>query len=222
MLMDLTNQRFTRLKVIERAANDKSGNVRWLCECDCGKQKIVNSNNLRAGKTRSCGCLQKERATQYLATQNENMLNQQFDQLTVIERAGIKSNGQQLWLCRCECGGQKEFTTNSLKRGVATSCGCSKRKAMLDANKSLNAQRVDNVVIPSLKKRVSKNNTSGHKGVSLRKSTGRYEAYICVDNKRKSLGSHVTLEAAIKARKEAEMKYYQPLIDKFEEGNNED
>lgn len=32
----------------------------WLCECDCGTEKIINGSHLRQGHTRSCGCLSKE------------------------------------------------------------------------------------------------------------------------------------------------------------------
>lgn len=33
---------------------------KWLCQCDCGGNRIVSSNNLMSGNTRSCGCLKKE------------------------------------------------------------------------------------------------------------------------------------------------------------------
>lgn len=33
---------------------------RWLCICECGKEKIVKYNKLQTGKTRSCGCLSVE------------------------------------------------------------------------------------------------------------------------------------------------------------------
>ena len=35
----------------------------YLCKCDCGKEKIVNKNDLMSGHTSSCGCLQKENAS---------------------------------------------------------------------------------------------------------------------------------------------------------------
>lgn len=36
------------------------GGGKWLCKCDCGNEKIIDGNNLRHKRTRSCGCLQKE------------------------------------------------------------------------------------------------------------------------------------------------------------------
>lgn len=29
----------------------------WVCACDCGKEKIVSLSKLKAGTTKSCGCL---------------------------------------------------------------------------------------------------------------------------------------------------------------------
>ena len=64
-LIDLTGQRFGRLIVLERAKNNKNGQVCWKCKCDCGNIKIVQSNHLRQGDTKSCGCLEKENLNKY-------------------------------------------------------------------------------------------------------------------------------------------------------------
>ena len=56
-LKDLTGQKFGKLTVIERAENDKRGNVQWLCECECGKKKVIRGYQLTNSKTKSCGCL---------------------------------------------------------------------------------------------------------------------------------------------------------------------
>lgn len=59
--LDLTNQKYGKLTVIKPAESikEKSGTVRsaWLCKCDCGKEVIVKTINLRSGDTKSCGCL---------------------------------------------------------------------------------------------------------------------------------------------------------------------
>lgn len=33
----------------------------WLCQCDCGNTKVVKSDELKSGDTKSCGCLNDER-----------------------------------------------------------------------------------------------------------------------------------------------------------------
>ena len=63
--IDLTGQRFERLKVIKEVGRSSGGHVQWLCECDCGKTTVVASNNLRQGKIVSCGCNKREKATKH-------------------------------------------------------------------------------------------------------------------------------------------------------------
>jgi hypothetical protein len=62
-LIDLTNQRFGRLTVIERDGYAHKQST-WRCVCDCGNEKVTKSQNLRKGLTESCGCLHKERAAE--------------------------------------------------------------------------------------------------------------------------------------------------------------
>lgn len=58
--IDLSGQRFGRLIVLKRCGHhtNKSGkkNILWQCICDCGNISLVQSRNLRVGKTSSCGC----------------------------------------------------------------------------------------------------------------------------------------------------------------------
>lgn len=62
--IDLTGQRFGRWTVIARGSNASDGAARWRCRCDCGKEHIVRGRDLRAGVSKSCGCLQKDNARQ--------------------------------------------------------------------------------------------------------------------------------------------------------------
>lgn len=59
-IIDLTGQRFSRLVVVRRVANNWQGHARWLCKCDCGNSKAIQGRSLRAGDTQSCGCLNRE------------------------------------------------------------------------------------------------------------------------------------------------------------------
>ena len=54
-------EKYGRLTVVERVAADpKSGNLRYLCKCDCGVTSFVTGSNLSRGVTTSCGCLARE------------------------------------------------------------------------------------------------------------------------------------------------------------------
>jgi hypothetical protein len=54
-------QTFGRLTVIDQLGSEKRENGRsrgqWLCQCECGNTKQVESTNLSLGKVKSCGCL---------------------------------------------------------------------------------------------------------------------------------------------------------------------
>lgn len=76
--IDITDQRYGRLTVVSlwgfrhslwRDRNGKrheSSASRWHVECDCGQKRIVFSKNLRQGRSKSCGCYQKEVAAKQL------------------------------------------------------------------------------------------------------------------------------------------------------------
>lgn len=51
--------------VLRKAESDFNRNPRYLCRCDCGTEFIVLGSNLLAGRTKSCGCLKKERMIAY-------------------------------------------------------------------------------------------------------------------------------------------------------------
>ncbi len=60
-LIDLTGQRFGRLLVLSRAANNpQNRQPMWCCRCDCGKETVVIGRDLRGGHTQSCGCLNRD------------------------------------------------------------------------------------------------------------------------------------------------------------------
>lgn len=53
-----------------------------------------------------------------------NLKNQRFGFWLALEPAEKNTKGQTQWLCQCECGVKKIVTTNSLRTGNSTSCGC--------------------------------------------------------------------------------------------------
>lgn len=54
--LDLTGQAFGRLTVLAPAPNIGSRTA-WLCRCSCGREVVIKTNRLRAGRTISCGCV---------------------------------------------------------------------------------------------------------------------------------------------------------------------
>lgn len=64
----LTGLMFGRLTVIDETPVRKGGQVCWQVQCECGNRRIVRGASLTQGTSKSCGCLQKERASQYKTT----------------------------------------------------------------------------------------------------------------------------------------------------------
>jgi hypothetical protein len=50
-------QQFTRWTVKAPAKAGKLNNTRWLCACQCGKERVVDQASLLRGMSRSCGCI---------------------------------------------------------------------------------------------------------------------------------------------------------------------
>jgi hypothetical protein len=58
-------------------------------------------------------------------TKLQSLVGQRFGHLVVRERTRYRSeHGDVYWLCECDCGGNKEASTHSLRRGTTPSCGC--------------------------------------------------------------------------------------------------
>lgn len=119
---DLLGQKFGRLVVIEKTAKrDKQRCVIWKCKCDCGNEALISSVNLRRGKTKSCGCYNREISS---LVNTKDLLGQRFGRLTVIERTNKRQARNVVWKCKCDCGNIIEVIGSSLTRGNTQSCGC--------------------------------------------------------------------------------------------------
>lgn len=59
-LVPMLGLTFGRLTVFALEGAHRHANSRWLCQCVCGKKKVIRGKNLRNSHTRSCGCLQDE------------------------------------------------------------------------------------------------------------------------------------------------------------------
>lgn len=131
--IDLINQRFGRLVVLEKMDKDSSNSWNWKCKCDCGNEKIISGSRLRRGYSRSCGCLNKEIVSK---KQTKNLVNQRFGRLIVVKKIGSKDKNS-LWLCICDCGNYKEVKSSYLIKNKTRSCGClnqEKRKSRSGSN----------------------------------------------------------------------------------------
>lgn len=125
--LDLIGQRFSKLVVLSYAPEDKqvyyNGHHKrtWLCQCDCGNQCYVTTENLRRGDTPSCGCITRENRHKQL----KDLSGQKFGHLLVLNYIGT-INGNSKYKVKCDCGKEYEVFASNLTQGNTTSCGCIK------------------------------------------------------------------------------------------------
>ena len=132
---DLTNQTFGRLTVQEW-----SGNGKWKCICNCGNIVLVQTDNLKNGNTKSCGCYQKDRASE---TSFISLVGNRYGKLVVLERVENNRFGHVCYRCKCDCGGETIVDTNNLRKGITNSCGCIKSKGEMIINNWLQEHNID-------------------------------------------------------------------------------
>lgn len=57
-LQDITGRRFNYWTVV--SYSHRANHLSWyLCKCECGAEKLVPSQNLKNGRSKSCGCFRK-------------------------------------------------------------------------------------------------------------------------------------------------------------------
>lgn len=117
---DLRGKVFGRLTVLYRVKNHK-GRACWKCRCECGNICEVIGKSLQNGDTKSCGCLQKEKAAE---KNSYNLIGQKFGKLTVIEKTNKRSQRSVVWRCLCDCGNETEVSSAVLISNNTKSCGC--------------------------------------------------------------------------------------------------
>lgn len=122
---DRRNEKVGRLTVIAEAPRStRKTRLSWLCRCDCGNEVTVDSNNLRENGTRSCGCLQRQRAAEVGYSTKKDRRGERVGRLLIIEEASRSKSGRVRWHCKCDCGAQVEANGSDLYPKRTTSCGC--------------------------------------------------------------------------------------------------
>ena len=224
--LDLTGKKFERLFVKE-LAYIKDGRTFWTCVCDCSPNKeiVVKGKYLSNGQTKSCGCLNAERIQQM------GRANKKYNDYYQIENVvHIKFfNCDEEFLCDpSDWEIAKEicwFKNNTgYARGEIDSKFILFHNYILNINSNNTVEidhisgdrldnRRDNLRICTRKenaynKGLYSNNTSGVTGVSWHKTYCKWGAYIQKDKKNVVLGYFDLYEDAVKARREAEIKYF--------------
>ena len=125
--IDMTNFQINKLKVLRISENrTASGNIKWVCQCDCGNICEVDGSRLRSGRAKSCGCESKKALEKGRGILFQDLTNQQFGKLIAIKRIEDKVYKERKfvqWQCKCACGNYCNVIATNLKSGNTQSCG---------------------------------------------------------------------------------------------------
>lgn len=140
---DITGQRFGRLVALELNTTYSKGKRYWLCQCDCGKKKLIYQYSLTSGKTISCGCYNKDKNF----IDKENLIGKKFERLTILKYIPGTKIQKSKCQCQCDCGNIVEVLWNDLKRGTVKSCGCLQKELASSSNfKDISNQRFGKLI----------------------------------------------------------------------------
>ena len=138
---DLTHQTYGRLYVLGRAPRPEGKNdtrAYWWCIClnDNNIVRVIGKSLLN-GQTKSCGCIQKEKASANAIKRNtsdnkpgqgnkKDLTNQPFGFLIALEATNKRAeDGSIIWKCECTRDGNIiEAPSHLLLNGSIKSCGC--------------------------------------------------------------------------------------------------
>jgi len=136
--LNLVGKKFGRLMIMSDVGNDAGGNSLFLCQCDCGTERVVLGCHLRSGHTKSCGCYNRERMSEI---HRLNLVGKKFSRLLVLEDVGNK-NGRSCWKCLCDCGNKVVVQAGHLRNGHTKSCGCYNREICIERMKRIAKNQV--------------------------------------------------------------------------------
>ncbi len=221
-LEDLIGQKFGRLTVIQRADDyiDSNGEhrVRWLCECSCAEHNrvVVWAMHLKSGNTQSCGCIQKETVAEISKKYNTYDLSEDYGVLWTTNTNKMVyfdlDNADEIlkYAWHEDKDGYPVGRVNGIDVRMHVFIGC-KNFDHINRNKLDNRRnnlRQCTVQQNLYNKSKSKRNTSGIIGVSWHKVAHKWTARLSIDHKCIYLGLFTDKDDAIRARLNAEVKYF--------------
>ena len=194
-----------------------------LAQCSCGSDPFeVLLSNLRNGNTTSCGCVRKEKTKERMKKFNT------YDLETYEYGVGYTTKGEEFYFDKEDYQKIKEYTWYLDKDGYVITYEANTGKQIkfhrliMNCTEGIDIDHRFHKVNDNRKSQlrectrsqnnmnrgIRKDNASSVTGVSWHKARNKWRAYITVNGKTKHLGYFINKEEAIKARREAEIKYF--------------
>lgn len=228
----------SRLTVVEQIDDYicPSGEHRpqWLCECNCDKHTrlIVLGQSLRTGHIKSCGCFKRESTS---IKNKEIFCKTNVYDLNLKDEHGIygigycSNSGEPFYFDMSDYDKIKDYCwfENISKDGYhSLRTNVPNLRSSIKMHYLITEKYVDHIDRNPLNNRksnlrkasatenarnrsVQRNNKSGFTGVYFRQDTNKWSSHIAIEKGiSKPLGCFTNKEDAIKARLEAEAKYF--------------
>ena len=228
---DLSGKKIGMLTVIKRVddfyRDRKDGRreyyARWLCDCDCGnKSIIVEHQSLKNGSTRSCGCLKYRNNNKYDLSgdygigytnkgdifyfdledydkiKNYSWSKTNYGYISAYIRGTGRENNKHVFM--------HNMITNTIDINHKEICIDHINGITIDNRKE--NLRIVNRTQNNANRIIQSNNTVGVTGVYFDNNRNKWFSRIELYNKIKHLGMFDNFDDAVKARKEAEEKYF--------------
>ena len=224
---NLTNKKFGRLTVLQQADDHIKPNgvhvAMWECLCECGNKDtvIVSGEQLRSGRTQSCGCLQREKASQAHKKYNKYDLTgeygigwtsntnkkfyfdlEDYDKIKNYCWLEMKNGYIMSRLNKTECIYLHRIIMNASEDEIVDHKG----HCLYDNRKEFLRVGTQCYNMMNVSKR--SDNTSGITGVWYFKERNKWVAEIIVNQVKHHIGIFSNKDDAIAARKHAEREYF--------------
>lgn len=151
-------------------------------------------------------------------------IGKKYGELTVIDDLGSslkKGKYRKTFICECSCGNIKKLSGEHVIYGGIKSCGHLQTESASEQMQSLMkiglVEKGTNLNLINPEIELRKNNTSGKTGVYFNKGKKKWSAEIMLKGKKIHLGYFDKKQDAIKARKQAEEKYFEPVLEKYKD-----
>lgn len=232
--LDIIGQKFNRLLVVEQVedeidAKSEKHKSRYKCLCDCGNYTIQRGTDVKSGRVKSCGCLHREVSAKTISESTHGKKYNEYD-LSGNYGVGYTFNGEEFYFDLEDYDKIKNICWYKNSRGylaghdISTGKTVKMQNVILPHNKDgvvvdhinthmKNDNRKNNLRIITQQKNTMNrkrpsNNTSVVTGVTFDKRQNKWTAYIGYNKKHIHLGYFTNKSDAIKARKDAEEKYF--------------
>ena len=141
--INLLNQHFGKLTVIEETIERRNKSVVWKCKCECGNIVYYSTKELRSDgiiQCPQCGCSRQPQTNLI-----ENIIGKKYNHLTVLDKSDKRSGGKILYKCECDCYNHTitYVSRTDLQNGHIKSCGCIKQKYKI--NDIINNRQIINI-----------------------------------------------------------------------------